>query len=381
MSGERYSVFGRELPIPAKVGQLGLIAIGIAFFLSVPSIFSSVDVSRMADGGVFILLALGLNIVVGYAGLLDLGYAAFFAIGAYTYAILASSHYNIHLAFWPLLLIAAIVAALFGVILGAPTLRLRGDYLAIVTLGFGEIVPRVVLNLEGVTGGVNGLSGLDQPKIPALGPFPALTFGYNPIPYYYTILGVIILSIIIIRNLQYSRLGRAWQAIREDELAAASMGINTVTTKLLAFAMGAAFSGFGGCFYASKLALVTPEAFTFVISVTILCMVVLGGMGNIAGVIVGAAAIYALTTYVLIQLPLWMTGISQATGFTLLNTIDFTQYNFIIFGLLLISFMLLRPQGLLPSRVRRAELKHGDIAGSMGAQPETVTGTSSSEDL
>jgi branched-chain amino acid transport system permease protein len=272
------------------------------------------------------------------------------------------------------------VAALFGVILGAPTLRLRGDYLAIVTLGFGEIVPRVVLNLEGVTGGVNGLSGLDQPKIPALGPFPALTFGYNPVPYYYTILGVIIVSILIIRNLQYSRLGRAWQAIREDELAAASMGINTVTTKLLAFAMGAAFSGFGGCFYASKLALVTPEAFTFVISVTILCMVVLGGMGNIAGVIVGAAAIYALTTYVLIQLPLWMTGISQATGFTLLNTIDFTQYNFIIFGLLLISFMLLRPQGLLPSRVRRAELKHGDIAGSMGAQPETVTGTSSSEE-
>jgi branched-chain amino acid transport system permease protein len=366
---DKLTIRGRELPIPARAARLVAIVAGVGLMLAVPSIFSSVDVSRMADAGVFILLALGLNIVVGYAGLLDLGYAAFFAIGAYTYAILASSHYNIHLPFWPLLIIAAVVAALFGVILGAPTLRLRGDYLAIVTLGFGEIVPRVVLNIEPVTGGVNGLSALDQPKIPALGPFPALAFGYNPIPYYYTILVVIIISIWLIRNLQYSRLGRAWQAIREDELAAASMGINTVTTKLLAFAMGAAFSGFGGCFYASKLALVTPEAFTFVISVTILCMVVLGGMGNIAGVIVGAAAIYGLTTYVLIQLPIWMSSVSDITGLTFLTTIDFTRYNFIIFGVLLISFMLLRPQGLLPSRVRKAELKGGGVAGAMGAAP------------
>ena len=372
---DRLTIRGRELPIPARAARWVGIVAGVVLMLAVPSIFSSVDVSRMADAGVFILLALGLNIVVGYAGLLDLGYAAFFAIGAYTYAILASSHYNIHLPFWPLLIIAAFVAALFGVILGAPTLRLRGDYLAIVTLGFGEIVPRVVLNIEPVTGGVNGLSALDQPKLPAFGPLQAITFGYNPVPYYYTILAVIIFSIWLIRNLQYSRLGRAWQAIREDELAAASMGINTVTTKLLAFAMGAAFSGFGGCFYASKLALVTPEAFTFVISVTILCMVVLGGMGNIAGVIVGAAAIYGLTTYVLIQLPIWMQSVSDVTGLTVLTTLDFTRYNFIIFGVLLISFMLLRPQGLLPSRVRKAELKGGGVEGSMGAAPGSEVAT------
>ena len=374
---ERLTLRGRELPIPAKVAKLVAIALGILFFLALPSVLSSVDISRIADGGVFVLLALGLNIVVGYAGLLDLGYAAFFAIGAYTYAILAGSHFNIHIAFWPLLLIAAFVAGFFGVILGAPTLRLRGDYLAIVTLGFGEIVPRVVLNLDKLTGGVDGLSALDQPKLPAIGPIPAITFGYNPIPYYFTILGVIIISIILIRNLQFSRLGRAWQAIREDELAAASMGINTVTTKLLAFSMGAAFSGFAGCFYASKLALVTPEAFGFVVSVTILCMVVLGGMGNIAGVIVGAGAIYALTTYVLIQLPAWMSGVAAATGLKFITEIDFTKYNFIIFGLLLISFMLLRPQGLLPSRVRKAELKGGGIAGAMGATAETVSGDSS----
>ncbi|MGI8608860.1 MAG: branched-chain amino acid ABC transporter permease [Candidatus Dormibacteria bacterium] len=370
---DRLTIRGRELPIPARAARLGAIVVGILFLLALPSLLGSVDVSRIADAGVFILLALGLNIVIGYAGLLDLGYAAFFAIGAYTYAILASSHFNIHIAFWPLLIIAALVAGLFGVVLGAPTLRLRGDYLAIVTLGFGEIVPRVVLNLEGLTGGVNGLSALDQPKIPAIGPFAAITFGYNPIPYYYTILGVIIVSIVLIRNLQFSRLGRAWQAIREDELAAASMGINTVTTKLMAFAMGASFSGFGGCFYASKLALVTPEAFGFVVSVTILCMVVLGGMGNIAGVIIGAGAIYALTTYVLIQLPAWMQGVSDATGLTFITQIDFTKYNFIIFGLLLITFMLLRPQGLLPSRVRKAELKGGGVTGAMGATPETVS--------
>jgi branched-chain amino acid transport system permease protein len=375
---ERLSFRGRQLPVPARAARLGLIAVGIVLLLAMPSLVESVWISRLADGGVFILLALGLNIVVGYAGLLDLGYAAFFAIGAYTYAILASSHYNIHLAFWPLLLIAAFVAAVFGVILGAPTLRLRGDYLAIVTLGFGEIVPRVVLNVEPVTGGVNGLSGLDQPTIPTIGPIPGVTFGYNPVPYYYTILVVIVFSVFLIRNLQFSRLGRAWQAIREDELAAASMGINTVTTKLLAFAMGAAFSGFAGCFYASKLALVTPEAFGFVVSVTILCMVVLGGMGNIAGVIVGAASIYALTTVILNQLPGWMASIAGTVGpLSFLSTIDFTQYNFIIFGLLLISFMLLRPQGLIPSRTRKAELKRGDVAGSLGATPETVGGETS----
>ncbi|MHB8508301.1 MAG: branched-chain amino acid ABC transporter permease [Candidatus Dormibacteria bacterium] len=313
---------------------------------------------------IFVLLALGLNIVVGFAGLLDLGYAAFFAIGAYGYAELASSHYNIHVTFVVLLIVAAFLAAGFGVILGAPTLRLRGDYLAIVTLGFGEIVPRVFRNAESITGGVNGLSALDQPSI---GP---IHFGQiDATPYYFTILVVLALSVLLIRNLQSSRLGRAWQAIREDELAAQSMGINTVTTKLLAFAMGAAFSGFAGCFYASKLSLVSPESFQFAVSVTILSMVVLGGMGNILGVIVGACLIFLLEKYFLIQLPQWMQAIG---GNTPLATIDYSRYTYIILGVLLITFMLLRPQGLIPSRLRRAELKEGGELGGMGATPETV---------
>jgi branched-chain amino acid transport system permease protein len=312
---------------------------------------------------VFILLALGLNIVVGYAGLLDLGYAAFFAIGAYTYAILASGHYNIHLAFWPLLIIAAVVAAVFGVILGAPTLRLRGDYLAIVTLGFGEIVPRVVLNIEPVTGGVNGLSGLDQPKLPGIGPFQEVVFGYNPVPYYYTIVLVIALSVILIRNLQFSRLGRAWQAIREDELAAASMGINTVTTKLLAFAMGATTAGLAGVFNASKLTIVSPEQFLFAVSFIVLAMIILGGMGNIWGVAAGAFIVYLIQVQGLKQL----NKIVELLGIPLLKDINFTDYQFLLFGAALVLMMLFRPEGLFPSQRRRRELH---IAEELAGPPD-----------
>jgi branched-chain amino acid transport system permease protein len=362
-----------------KLGGLLLVAV---LALLVPQLFNvpglgdslqgvglSLDV--VVDATVFVLLALGLNIVVGLSGLLDLGYAAFFAIGAYTYAELASHHYNIHFAFLPLLLVAAIIAASFGVILGAPTLRLRGDYLAIVTLGFGEIVPRVFRNLEQVTGGVNGLSGLDQPTIDA-GPIH-VTFGFDPVPYYYTILAVVVISIVLIRNLQFSRLGRAWQAIREDELAAQAMGINTLTTKLMAFAMGASFSGFAGSFYGAKLGLVSPEAFQFQVSVTILAMVVLGGMGNITGVIVGAYTIYLIEKWLLPHMPQLMQVVSDSTGATFLTTIRYADYTYIFLGVLLIGFMLLRPQGLIPSRLRRAELVEGGAAGALGPEPETVS--------
>src|SRR4029077_13900725 len=216
--------------------------LGIGILLILFPIFDS-DTSQVnvaAVAGVWILLALGLNIVVGYAGLLDLGYAAFFAIGSYAFAILASGQFNIHISFWILLPASALIAAFFGVLLGAPTLRLRGDYLAIVTLGFGEIVPRVFRNASVFTGGVNGIVGLDQPKVPPVFGWSG-NFGFNPIPWYYLILGVIIVSLFLINNLRNSRLGRAWMAIREDEVAAAATGINTVTTKLLAFALGASF--------------------------------------------------------------------------------------------------------------------------------------------
>jgi branched-chain amino acid transport system permease protein len=318
-------------------------------------------VNVAADAGTFILLALGLNIVVGFAGLLDLGYAAFFAIGSLAYAMLASGQFSIHIPFWLLLLTSAFTAACFGVLLGAPTLRLRGDYLAIVTLGFGEIVPRAIKNASIYTGGVNGIVGLDQPTLPKVLGFPGYNFGFNPIPYYFLILAILLLSIYLINNLRNSRLGRAWMAIREDEVAAASNGINTVTTKLLAFAMGAAFSGFAGTYAASKLFIFSPDDFGFVVSVSILVMIVLGGMGNLRGVIVGALLIFFIQRYLLVQLPGWIASITANIPF--LQNVDVSGYvqrsNYLIFGLILVVTMLLRPQGLIPSARRKVELELG----------------------
>lgn len=318
-------------------------------------------VNVAADAGTFILLALGLNIVVGFAGLLDLGYAAFFAIGSLAYAMLASGQFNIHVPFWILLVTSAFTAAFFGVLLGAPTLRLRGDYLAIVTLGFGEIVPRVFKNASKFTGGVNGIVGLDQPTLPKVLGFPGLNFGFNPIPYYFLILAILLLSIYLINNLRSSRLGRAWMAIREDEVAAASNGINTVTTKLLAFAMGAAFSGFAGTYAASKLFIFSPDDFGFVVSVSVLVMIVLGGMGNLRGVIVGALLIFFIQRYLLVQLPGWISTVTAGVPF--LQNVDVAGYvqrsNYLIFGLILVVTMLLRPQGLIPSARRKVELELG----------------------
>ena len=356
ISGRGILAFSRERKIPYL-----LLGIGLIIFPIVDTYTPNVDF--VGDAGRWILLALGLNIVVGYAGLLDLGYAAFFAIGSYTFAILASPQFGIHISFWLLLLVAAFVAAMFGVLLGAPTLRLRGDYLAIVTLGFGEIVPRVIRNASKFTGGVNGIVGTDQPKIPAVLGFHGYSFGLNPVPYYYLMLVIIVITILLIRNLRNSRLGRAWMAVREDEVAAAATGINTVTTKLLAFALGASFSGFAGSYYASKLFIVTPETFSFVVSVTVLLMVVLGGMGNIRGVIVGALVIYAIQAYVLVQLPGWIASATQALDIGFLNNVDISGYvqrsSILIFGVILVVIMLLRPQGLIPSAQRKVELELG----------------------
>lgn len=343
-------------------------------------------VSTAADAGVYVLLALGLNVVIGFAGLLDLGYAAFFAIGAYTYAMLASSHladtplhHAVHITFWLLLVVAVMVAALFGVILGAPTLRLRGDYLAIVTLGFGEIVPRVFRNLSTWTSGVNGISALDAPSLPAWidGPWAGLPLQIernfqliDPTAFYVIMVLLLFFVIILVTNLRRSRIGRAWMAIREDEVAAASMGINTVTTKLLAFAIGASFSGFAGCFYGAKLSLVSPDNFSFVVSVTILLMVVLGGMGNIPGVIIGALTIYFIDFYLLTNLPNWVGSLANAVGLGGLNQAhgawpglqsEAQNLTYLVFGLILVGVMLLRPQGLLPSRAREEELTHAAV--------------------
>ena len=341
-------------------------------------------ISQAADAGVYVLLAIGLNVVVGFAGLLDLGYAAFFAIGAYTYAFVASDHAEftpihqaIHIPFWIALLVGMFVAAGAGAILGAPTLRLRGDYLAIVTLGFGEIVPRLFRNLNDWTSGVNGISALDTPTLPVWlnGPWSGDSLQLvpnfkiiDPLAYYVIMVILVAVCIVLVNNLRRSRLGRAWMAVREDEVAAAAMGVNTVGVKLLAFSIGAAFSGFAGTFYGAKLSLESPENFGFTVSITILIMVVLGGMGNIPGVIVGSLLIYYVIFNVLPGLPNMAADFANSIGAPGLNSPngdypglsgEVQRLKFLIFGLILVLTMLLRPQGLIPSRQRAEELQKG----------------------
>jgi ABC-type branched-subunit amino acid transport system permease subunit len=323
-----------------------------------------------ANAGVFVLLAMGLNVVIGMAGLLDLGYAAFFAIGAYTYAYSNSPFTHLDLPFFPMLIVGAFVAAVFGILLGAPTLRLRGDYLAIMTLGFGEIVPIVFLNLDQYTQGTNGIGGIYRPEaLPAftiplvnarfdLGPFGAI----SPFNYFIVMIGIVTVTMILLYRLQDSRIGRAWNAIREDELAAAANGINTVTTKLLAFALGATTAGLAGAFNASKLTIVSPDQFSFTVSFTVLAMVILGGMGNIWGVAVGAFIVYMIQVVVLKNI----NGVLETIGvpafdLPLIGRIDlvnvkFVEYQFLLFGVALVLMMLLRPEGLFPSQRRRQEL-------------------------
>ena len=344
---------GRHRSTSIVIG-MALVTALLPFIVLIPPLSGfnaqSVWVDSFSKAGIYILLALGLNVVVGLAGLLDLGYAAFFAIGAYAYAILASSFYNLHVPFWPMLILGAIIAAIFGIALGAPTLRLRGDYLAIVTLGFGEIVPVVFTNSDELTNGTNGISGVDRPSL------PGVVFSANPLPFYITMAIMLAIVLILLYRLQDSRLGRAWMAIREDELAAASSGINTITTKLLAFAMGATTAGFAGVFSAAKLVFVSPDQFIFNVSFTVLAMVVLGGMGNIWGVAVGAFIIYLIQSVVLKQL----TNLLQPLNIPFISDINFLQYQYLLFGIALVAMMLLRPEGLFPSRRRQRELHTGD---------------------
>jgi branched-chain amino acid transport system permease protein len=359
----------------------------VAILFPIVDIYSNdggtADVSQATRAGTFVLLAIGLNVVVGFAGLLDLGYAAFYAIGAYTYALFASLqlqssplHHAVHVNFWIMIFVSMFVAAAFGAILGFPTLRLRGDYLAIVTLGFGEIVPQLFYNFDNWTGGINAIGLIDQPHLPLWlqGPWSGdgdfkivqnFNFNSDPVAFYVLIVILIALAVILVNNLYKSRLGRAWMAIREDEVAAAAMGINTVTTKLLAFSIGASFSGFAGAYYAANIALVSPDNFLFLVSITVLVMVVLGGMGSISGVIVGALTLYFVIFYLIPGLPQNVINFAGTIGLSdnIANAISdaTTRLNFIIYGLILVLMMLLRPQGILPSRVREQELKHAAV--------------------
>jgi len=291
--------------------------------------------------GIYVLLALGLNVVVGYAGLLDLGYVAFFAIGAYTMAYMTTTY---GFTFWPTLVLSVAFASVSGVILGAPTLRLRGDYLAIVTLGFGEIVRITAVNTTAI-GGARGITNIPHPP-----DFFGTEFLLDPLPYYYVVLALIILTIVFSTRLEHSRVGRSWAAIREDEDAAELMGVPTFKFKLLAFAIGALVGGMAGGVFASKVIFIEPNNFPFILSATILAAVVLGGSGNIPGVIFGA--------FLIAWLPERFRG--------------FAEYRILFFGAALVLVMALRPEGILPSSRRRAELRSG--TGGMGALGAEVVG-------
>jgi branched-chain amino acid transport system permease protein len=305
----------------------------------------------------YVLLALGLNIVVGFAGLLDLGYIAFYAVGAYVYALLASPQFGLHLPFWVILPLGALVAAFFGVLLGAPTLKLRGDYLAIVTLGFGEIVRIFLNNLSRPVNITNGPQGISRIDPFTLGSFnfasPQSAFGLvfsGPIKYYYLLLAVMILILAVNVRLQNSRIGRAWEAVREDETAARAMGINTTHMKLLAFAMGASFGGVAGGMFSAIQGFISPESFVLVESIMVVAMVVLGGMGNIWGVLLGAL----LLSFVPEILRWTVEPVQRALFGRML--VEPEVIRMLIFGLALVLVMLFRPAGLLPSAVRKREL-------------------------
>ena len=311
----------------------------------------------------YVLLALGLNIVVGFAGLLDLGYIAFYAVGAYTYALLASPHFGLHLPFWVILPIGALVAAFFGVLLGAPTLKLRGDYLAIVTLGFGEIVRIFLNNLSrpvNLTNGPQGVTGIDPFMLGEFSfarseTFLGLTFS-GPIKYYYLLLAVMVGILVLNVRLQDSRIGRAWEAVREDETAARAMGINTTHMKLLAFAMGATFGGVAGGMFSAIQGFISPESFILVESILVVSMVVLGGMGNIWGVVLGALLLSFVP-----EILRWTVEPMQRALFGHM-LVEPEVIRMLIFGFAMVLIMLYRPAGLLPSAVRKRELAHDDDA-------------------
>jgi branched-chain amino acid transport system permease protein len=314
--------------VPSWQRRVGLALGGLALVapLLAPSDYVVGVLARIC---LYTMLALGLNVVVGFAGLLDLGYVAFFGIGSYMYAFLASPHFGIHLPFLVALPIIVMVTAISGVLIGAPTLRLRGDYLAIVTLGFGEITYLLLINLDrpvNITGGPSGIVTIDPPAL------AGFVVTHNS-QYYYMFLVALAITLLASARLRDSRIGWAWQAIREDELAARTMGINTTVAKLQAFAIGASFAGIGGSLLASWQRSVFPDNFLFTESVNILAMVILGGMGNLLGVLFGAALVVALPEVFR----------------------ELQMYRLLVFGFMLMVLMVFRPQGLLAVQDRRKE--------------------------
>ncbi len=293
------------------------------FAIAFPFLFSTYQTNIMTTALMYVVLGLGLNIVVGLAGLLDLGYVAFYAVGAYTYALL---NYHFGLGFWVVLPIGGLLAALFGILLGIPVLRLRGDYLAIVTLGFGEIIRLILENWGSFSQGPSGISNISRPALFGI----EMSLNTAIVYIYYIMILFVIITIFVVNRLQDSRLGRAWIALREDEIACQSMGIDKMKTKLVAFSLGAFWAGIIGVVFAAKTTFINPASFTFLESAIILSIVVLGGMGSIVGVIIGAL--------VLILMPEYLRALSE--------------YRMLAFGAILVCMMVFRPQGIIAS-VRR----------------------------
>jgi len=362
----------------SRYGSLALVGLAVfaagvlPFFYESGSPFIDDCVTALA----YVVMALGLNIVVGFAGLLDLGYVAFFAIGAYAIGWFGSGFFSnvnggegihigvaglaadlpgFHFNFLLVLVVAVLLTAVAGAIIGLPTLRLRGDYIAIVTLAFGEIIGRIAINGDEIklgthtlTAGRQGITPVDKVDLPFVDPFTSL----NLRPWYWLALALVLLVLFVNVRLRDSRLGRAWIALREDEVAAASMGVPLVKTKLLAYAVGAAFGGISGAFLGSYLNTVNADQFQFSFSIFILAMIILGGLGSIWGVVVGAIALSFINTRLI---PDVLNPVPGKIGLDF----DLTQLSFGIFGFLLVIMMVLRPEGLIPERRRKLELTEG----------------------
>ena len=321
VEGERLPLIPRLIANP-RVFIPGLVAVS-ALVMVFPFVFSMYQTNIMTNALMFVMLGLGLNIVVGLAGLLDLGYVAFYAVGAYSYALL---NFHFGIGFWVALPIGASLGALFGILLGFPVLRLRGDYLAIVTLGFGEIIRLILENWNDFSFGPSGIANIPRPTFFAM----EMDLQQNTIYVYFLMVVMTLFTIFVVRRLENSRLGRAWIALREDEIACQAMGIDKTKTKLTAFALGATWAGMAGVMFAAKTTFINPASFTIWESVIILCVVVLGGMGSIVGVVCGAM--------VLILLPEYLRA--------------FSEYRMLIFGAVLVIMMIFRPGGIV-SNVRR----------------------------
>lgn len=331
--------------------------------------------------GIYVAMALGLNIVVGFAGLLDMGFVAFFAVGAYTYGIFATGQANHFISgdlfplsggyFWIFILLGGFMAGIFGILLGLPVLRVKGDYLAIVTLGFGEIIRIIFNNLEkpvNITNGAMGLSSIQPPNL----------FGFQftfPHQFYFIVLLILAVVIFAVRRLEYSRLGRSWKAVRENEIAAQSMGIPLIRTKLTAFAIGASFSGMMGVVFAAKQTFIDPTSFTLIESTTILVMVVLGGMGSVPGVILGASLVTILNLQVLTELTNWLNQLSTRGVIQIPDALSPSKMQRLIFGLILILVAIFRPNGLIKAKNRKVHMDHGSRTSSVtGAAPPSAPG-------